>query len=180
MKVKYKIWTTLAAAIIILLVVGVGNLFWKNKKEQALKELKTVKQFSLLEDNGKLFKSTDLSSSQKMLLIFTPDFPTQIDVNAFYKFIKYQESLEKKGIQVILISRGNQDLIQNFKRATRFKGRLLFDLSGTVGKLFGAWPTLEKDKNWTYALVGNDLRVYWQKISPIFLSFAEVRAANIF
>lgn len=174
---KKNLWITLAAVLCAIAVIGAGNYLWKLKKEDVLKKMNTVKDFSLLDAEGKFFQFSKTPADQKILFIFTADHPTQEDVNSLFTLSKKEESFAKKKIQLILISRGHVDTIKNFRKASRFHGPLLLDASGSVGRIFGAWPTIAESPMWLSVLTDNGMHVYWRKIgktAPDFSALSEI------
>lgn len=163
-------------AFIVVVIAAMGIIFGKIRGAGFIEQMYERKNFTLLDDKGDFFELKNLPEKRFALLIFTPDaIPTNM-VQPLYDFGKTKEFFQVKNIELILVTRTNSEIVKNFKRASKFPGRLLIDTSGTVGKIAGVW----EDKvaiHWSYILTDNKFHIYWQEKSPQVLSLREVEQA---
>jgi peroxiredoxin len=137
----------------------------KVKERDYLAALYERRDFTLLDDNGDFFQLSSLPRKKLALLVFTPDGIPPRDAKPFHEFSLHLGELRGQGIEALLVSRTNREIAKNFKRATRFPGRLLLDTGGSVGRNAGIWPGIELISYWGYALVDNEFHVLWTALS---------------
>lgn len=136
-----------------LIVATAGLYIGKLKEKDFLDELYLHRDFTLLDDNNDFFTLSAFPRDQRLLLIFTPDGLPPEAVGPFAEFSRRLADFQQRKIQVMLVTRTNKEIVMNFKAAARFPGRVLSDLSGTVGRTVGVWPSLDPVDHWGYVLV---------------------------
>jgi len=155
---KYK-WFFMVA---VLLVTGLGGmLLGKSKEADYLKSLYERRDFTLLDDAGNFFSISSLPEKTLALLVFTPDGIPLDSVKPIYRFSLHLEDLKKMGIETMMVSRTNREIVKNFKQAARFPAPLLLDTGGTVGRNTGIWEGAEAVAYWGYVLVNRRNEVLW-------------------
>ena len=148
-----------------LIISALGYFFGKIRGAGFIEQMYERRNFTLLEDNGNFFELKSLPEKRLALLIFTPDAIPSNMVKPLFDFGRAEEFFRSKNIELILVTRTNSEIVKNFKRATRFPGRLLIDSSGTVGRLSGVWGEGEA-KGWGYLLTDNKFGLLWRHSSP--------------
>lgn len=171
----FKPLLTLAIVLVVVAVVGAGHYVWTQKKEAVFLQMDTVREITLLQDDGKFFLSRNFPAGRKILFVFTPDILPPSEVKNFYELSQGIPAMEKRNIEVILVSRIHPDIIKNFKNAARFPGKLLLDASGTLGRLYGAWPSPAAVLPWHYVVTDKSLQPGVKFSSPEALGFADVK-----
>ncbi|MGE3261701.1 MAG: redoxin domain-containing protein [Bacteriovoracia bacterium] len=164
----------LVLGVCAMLVAGGGLLVGKQRERAYIEALQSHHDFTLLDDADELFQLNKFPKDEKLLLIFTPDGIPTSTVKAFYDFSRHLPQLAASHIQVKLITRMNKEIVANFKRVTRFEGRVLLDMGGAVGRAAGVWPTIDPVTHWSYVLVDNQFKIYWTKLSEAPLAFEEI------
>jgi peroxiredoxin len=169
---KYK-WHFMAVA---LLLTGIGGLLLgKARESEYMKSLYARTDFTLLDDSGDFFSISSLPEKKLALLIFTPDGIPVETVKPMHEFSQHLDDLRKMGIEPMLISRTNRDIVRNFKHASRFPARVLLDSSGTVGRNTGIWDGLTGATYWGYALVNRRNEVLWLARENELMSFEKLK-----
>lgn len=163
------IWLALTA----VLVAGAGLIFGNFLNKDYLDQLYNRGDFVLLDQQGEFFQLSKFPENKLLLLVFTPDGIPPADVEPMYRFARHIPKLE--GVEVMLITRTNREIVKNFGAAAHFKGRILIDASGTVGRIVGIWPSQEPVGHWGYALIDRDFRTYWVTTASRILTYDEVR-----
>lgn len=161
MTILTKNFKLLALIVGCVVAAGAGQVYWMGKKDKVMEELYSRKGFMLLDDKGAIFRTASIKHDERLLLIFTPDILQQKDVRPLWELGKKLNAIEKKNVEVALISRVDKDIVRNFARAARWPAQILFDPSGSVGRLTHAWPGIASVKNWGISIVDKDFRVYW-------------------
>lgn len=165
-------WVTLGMAA--LCAAGGGFVLGKIKERQFLESAGGKRDFMLLDDEGEFFRLAELPAGRLALLVFTPDgLPTDA-VKPFFEFSRHVRELERRGVEVLLVSRTNREIVRNFKRAAGFTARYLVDAGGAVGRAAGFWPGPEPVGEWGYALVDRDFRVFWAANGEFPLSYDRI------
>lgn len=167
-------WKWALVVIGLLLAAGSGLIVGKMREGDFIAQMYERKDFILLDDNGDFFHLKKVPQDRKVLLIFTPDLLRVDFALPFAEFAKFLPELKEKGVDPLLITRISKDIVANFKRSTRFSGRILLDPSGTVGKLTGAWPGSEAVRDWGYVLLDNQFKVHWAARSAKPLQYTEL------
>lgn len=162
------------AILVLLGVSGIGLFVGKWKNSDSVSQMYSRQDFSLLDDSGAIFRLKDLPKEKKLLLIFTPDGLPPIEVVAFFNFSQNLFKLQKLGIEVVLITRTNREIVRNFKLAAKFPGRILLDPSGSIGKLVGVWPEPTPVDYWAYALVDSNFKGFWLTTNKVLFSIDDV------
>lgn len=169
---RYKwIWLVLS----LMLTATVGLIMGKSKEKDYLAGLYERRDFTLLDDAGDFFSISKLPERTLALLVFTPDGIPVNAVRPFYEFGRHVDDLRKMGIETMLVSRTNREVVKNFKAAARFPARLLLDTGGTVGRNTGIWEGFEAAPYWGYALVNNRNEVLWLERSEGVMSFEALK-----
>lgn len=171
---RYK-WLWLVASL--LLTGTVGLLLGKSEEKSYLASLYERRDFTLLDDSGDFFSISKIPERTLALLVFTPDGIPVESVRPFHEFSARVEELKKMGIEAILISRTNREIVKNFKAAARFPGKLLLDTGGTVGRNTGIWDGYEAVPYWGYALLNNRNEVLWMERSDSVMSVDALKKA---
>ncbi len=166
---------TLTVALVVIAIIGGGHYLWTQKKDSVFLEMDTVRSITLLQDDGKFFSSNAFPAGRKILFIFTPDIISPSEVKAFANLANATPILEKKNIELILVSRVHKDIVKNFKYAAPFSGKLLLDASGTLGRLYGAWPGMNPVLQWHYVITDRSLRPESKFSSPNALGFSDLK-----
>jgi peroxiredoxin len=159
---KYR-WVFMAVAALVTATAGL--MVGKFKEGDYLSRLYARTDFTLLDDQEEFFQLSKFPSSRLLLLVFTPDEIHPALVAPFRAFSERLEDLERLGVDVMMITRTNREVVRNFMIAARFPSRLLLDTSGTVGRNVGVWQDLNPALHWGYALMDSSLRVYWTAAS---------------
>jgi peroxiredoxin len=160
---KYRfIFLFLAGAIV---AVTAGNFAWQEKKAPMIAAAYARHSFLLIDDEDNLFGTRNLKEGEKLLLIFMPDILSGSSETELKLFSQSLLPLEYKKIQVAFVSRANLDSLRNLKRRARFTGRILRDPSGSLGRIFEAWPSFEPVKEWQYRLTDKNLSLLWSTSS---------------
>jgi peroxiredoxin len=170
-------WSWLAMAAAILVAGGAGLMYGKLKEKDYLASMNTFHDFTLLDDQGEFFHLNELPASSLALLIFTPDGIPTNNVKPFSDFFRHAEGLKAEGLEIVVISRSNREIVRNFLRATRFPVRFLVDAGGSVGLNLGAWSNIQPSREWSYILVDRKLQVYWSQQSAKPVSYEDFFAA---
>jgi peroxiredoxin len=163
------IWLLVAGLITAISGLLIGQL----KSKDYLAQLYQRNDFTLLDDSGDFFQLSKFPDKKFLLLVFTPDGIHPDFVKPFFEFSKQAKNL--LGVEVMLISRTNRDIVRNFRDGSAFKGRLLLDTSGSVGRVTGIWPSMEAVSHWGYVLTDRDFQLYWTTTASRVLSYQEVR-----
>lgn len=158
-----------------LITAAAGLVLGQFRSKDYLSQLYQRSDFILLDDKGDFFQLSKFPEKKKLLLVFAPDDPSPSDVKPFYDF--WKKAAKWPGADVMLLSRGNKDTILNFRDGAAFSGRVLFDASGSTGRILGAWPDAAPVKYWSYFLLDRDFQVFWSVKSERVLSYAEVSSA---
>ena len=156
-------WYLMGAALI--LTCSGGLMLGKLREKDYLSGLYERRDFTLLDDKGEFFRLNSLPEKKLALLVFTPDGIPVDTVKPFSEFAKHLGDLQAKGIEPLLISRTHREIVRNFQRAAGSSMRFLVDMSGTVGKVAGAWPGTQLVSYWAYTLVDREFHVLWQATS---------------
>lgn len=163
------IWLVLTA----VLVAGSGFLLGNFQNKDYVARIYDRSDFILLDHEGEFFQLSKFPANKLLLLVFTPDGIPPADVKPMYQFARNVPKLE--GVEVMLITRTNREIVKNFRAASHFEGKILVDASGTVGRILGIWPSQESVSHWGYALIDREFRGYWVTTTPRILTFDEVR-----
>jgi peroxiredoxin len=147
-----------------LVVATVGLKLGKTKEGEYIDALYARSDFTLIDDADEFFTLKDFPKEKLLLLLFTPDVLNPEVAIAMRPFSSHLKDLQKRGVETMLVTRTNREVARNFKYSAQFRGRMLVDLSGTVGKNIGAWPMPPPSYSWGYALIDNQMRVYWLTI----------------
>ncbi len=162
--------------VFILLATGVAGLFLgKTKEADYMKSLYERRDFTLLDDDGNFFSISSLPEKTLVLLIFTPDGIPVSSVKPLNELSRKLDELKKMGIEAILISRTNREIVRNFKRAAQFPTRLLLDTGGTVGRNLGVWDGTGAAEYWGYVLVNRHNEVLWMARQEYPKSFEQIK-----
>lgn len=164
-------------AFVVLATAAAGLFLGKSKEGEYLNSLYARRDFTLLDDSGDFFTLSSLPEKTLLLLVFTPDGIPVDSVGPLHVFSRHLGDLKGMGIETMLISRTNRDIVQNFKRAAGFPGRLLLDTGGTVGRIAGVWEGIEPASYWGYALVNQRFETLWLAKHNTPLSFTELKKA---
>lgn len=159
---------------VALVVATAGLVLGKRKEGDYLRSLYARTDFMLLTDDDEFFRLRDFPKTKLLLLVFTPDSLVPELVEPFRGFSRRVPDLQQRGVEVMLLTRGNREIARNFKNAAAFPAKLLIDNSGTVGKNLGIWKDLLPVRYWGYAVVDSGLNLYWSATSPGPLTFDEV------
>lgn len=144
-----------------LIVAASGLLFGKMREKDFIAKMYERNDFMLLDAKGDFFQLQKFPKNKLLLLIFTPDSIDPRWVKPFKEFSAKVANLQKIGIEVMLITRTNREVARNFAEGAKFPSRLLLDNSGTVGRNLGVWPDFSPASYWGYALIDNQMRLYW-------------------
>ncbi|MCO5142294.1 MAG: peroxiredoxin family protein [Oligoflexia bacterium] len=156
---KYK-WAIIG--IVAMIVAGSGLFVGKLQEKKFLTNLHSSMGFTLMDVDYQMYSLKDLPKEKFLLLILTPDgIPTKT-VLPFARFSAKSKSLTEIGIEIALVSKLSVDLLKNFQKATRFKGKVLLDPSGFIGRKIGAWTTQNETTNWNYVIIDKDMNIYWK------------------
>jgi peroxiredoxin len=163
-----------AFAVSLMAVCAAGLVLGKTRERDYLGALYERHNFTLLDDQNEFFELNSLPTKKLALLVFTPDGIPTDTVKEFYPFGVHLGDLKAQGIETFLVTRVSREIVANFKRVTRFSGRVLLDVGGTVSRNAGVWNgniTLA----WNYALVDREFRVLWQASSERPLSYEQLQ-----
>ncbi len=161
--------------ISLFLTATLGLFLGKAKEKDYLASLYERRDFTLLDDSGDFFSISKLPERTLALLVFTPDGIPVSAVKPFADFSSRLDELKQMGIEAIMISRTNREIVKNFKKAAHFPNRLLLDIGGTVGRNTGIWEGFGAVPYWGYALVNNRNEVLWMGRSDSVMSFEELK-----
>lgn len=165
-------------AVCALMAAAAGGLYvGKAKEGEYFSALYSRRDFTLLDDNGDFFTLSSVPERTLVLLLFTPDGIPVEAVRPIHEFSRHLDNLKKMGIETMLISRTNRDIVRNFKQAARFPGRLLLDTGGTVGRNAGIWEGFAPVPYWGYVLVNHRFEVLWLLRQERPLTFGELKKA---
>ena len=151
-------------------MAGAGLYVGKLKEGSYFGKLYERSDFILMDDQGDFFQLSKFDRNKLLLLIFTPDSIHPSAVRPMYEFSKGINNLKSLGIEVVLVSRTNREIVRNFIRASAFPGKFLVDMSGSVGRLAGLWE-LSATNDWGYALMDNHFQIFWKQKSPQILNW---------
>lgn len=154
-----------------------GMIIGKIKEKETLSRLYERHDFTLLDDSGNFFQLSSLPKGELALLVFTPDGIPTDTVKPFFDFSLHLAELRARGVEVFLVSRTNREIMKNFKRAARFDAPALYDPSGTVGRLTGAWPGYQLVSDWSYVLIDSSLQLIWGMRAKMPLTYADLQEA---
>ncbi|RYZ96513.1 MAG: redoxin domain-containing protein, partial [Proteobacteria bacterium] len=127
------IYRWLGLAFIVLAVIGGGLYVGKQREGDYIKKMYERTDFTLLDDDNEFFRLKDFPKEKLLLLVFTPDILSPELVDTFRVFSKKVPALRAKGVEVMMVSRANREILHNFRSSVYFPGRVLIDTSGTVG-----------------------------------------------
>ncbi len=159
---RYK-WIGLLA--VTLVVCGGGLVLGKYKERDYMQALYERRDFTLLDDSGNFFQLSSLPQKRFALLVFTPDGIPTDSVKPFREFSLHLDELRDYGIEAMLVSRTNREIVKNFKHAAHFNGRLLLDVGGSVGRNAGIWQGMGLVSYWGYALVDREFQLHWTALA---------------
>lgn len=151
--------------VVAMVVAGSGLILGKLQEEKLLSNLNTSVGFTLMDTNYHLYSLKDLPKDKLLLLILTPDGIPTNTVLPFSRFVAKSKKLTDLGLEISVVSRLDADVLKNFQKATRFKGHVLLDPSGVIGRKLGVQPTDRKSNRWDYAIVDNQMHLYWKTSS---------------
>lgn len=159
----------------LLLTATVGLILGKRSEKDYLANLYARRDFTLLDDAGDFFSLSKMPARTLALLVFTPDGIPVSAVKPFHEFAGHVADLRKMGIETLLVSRTNREIVRNFKNAARFPSRLLLDTGGTVGRNAGIWDGFEAAPYWGYVLVNNQFEVLWSDRADSVLTYEQLK-----
>lgn len=171
---KFK-W--LFAVFALLATAAAGLYLGKSKEGEYLTSLYSRRDFTLIDDAGEFFTLSSIPEKKLLLLLFTPDGIPIESVRPIYEFSRHLGDLKQMGIETMLISRTNRDVVKNFKEAARFPTKLLLDTGGTVGRNAGVWEGFDVANYWGYALVNRHFETLWLSKHESPLSFEDLKKA---
>lgn len=145
----------------VLVTVLAGWAYWKQRSAKVAAQLAARTSFEFLDQDRRIFSTSQLRPGQKILALFTPDFLHQADVKPFSEMAQSLNSLEGRGIEVALFTRLPVDQVKDFARAAHYRKRLLLDPSGSFARWIGVLDSHQLSKKWGVALVGRNLKVEW-------------------
>lgn len=159
----------------VTILVGIaGLMFGKAREGEYLSRFKPRADFLLLDDRNEFFYLKDLAEGRLLLMIFPPDGLSPTLVRPFGQFSRKVEDLAKRGVDAVMVARGNHEIAKNFKRASHFPGRLLLDAGGTVGRNLGVWPDRLPAVEWSYVLLDRTGTMVWGAAAKTPLSYDEL------
>jgi peroxiredoxin len=170
---KYR-WLLIFFAALV--TAGGGLYLGKLKEKDYLGRMYERRDFTLLDDGGNFFQLSKFPKNKLLLLVFLPDGLPPSLVKDFRAFSRNLVELRNLDVETLLISRSNKEVARNFKEASGFKRPLLWDPSGTVGRLVGIWPSPLPVSHWGYALLDNRFQVYWVRVSKQPLPYPKLLA----
>jgi peroxiredoxin len=163
-------------AVVSIIVASAGLYLGKTREKDYLSGIYGRTDFTLLDDSDDFFRLSALPANERLLLIFTPDGIHPATVPAFMAFSRHLEDFRQRHIRVALITRTNKEIVANFKRASGFKGKVLYDLSGTVGRIVGVWPSLQPVTHWGYVLLDAQFNQHFVQVANAPVSYEELIA----
>jgi peroxiredoxin len=170
---KYR-W--LLIFIAALITAGGGLYIGKIKEKDYMGRMYERRDFTLLDDGGNFFQLSKFPKDKLLLLIFLPDGVPPSLVKDFRMFSKNLDELHRLDVETMMITRSNKEVARNFKEASGFAKPLLWDPSGTVGRLVGIWPNPLPVSHWGYALMDNRFQVYWVNVTKQPLTYPTLLA----
>ena len=133
---KYKYF------IVLILLLGSFILISNMKKEKGLEIGDKLPAFSLSDQNGEIFSSTDYIGKTAMVIYFYPKDDTSGCTKEACKFRDNYENFTDLDVKIVGISGDSIESHKNFADKYNLPFTLLADTQNEVRKLFGVPGTL--------------------------------------